>query len=1029
MSLMQQSRVSRGEVLSAGGSDISDDYGELDGNGFPKLLRGDDVGNDLGNPSIFSEGQNVSPLAEAAVTQLYRRTMAHDASHFLKYPDRVGIASSAQDVAAIFADLRKDGGYVTFRSGGTSLNGQGITDGLLLDTRASFKAAVPLDEGTRIWTEPGVTIRHLNTVLSRYGRRMGPDPASEIAATVGGVIANNASGMSCGTKHNCYAMLESLEFVLPSGTIINTAIEGASASFRDREPTLHAVLIELRDRLLSRPDLREEIRRQFSMKNTMGYGLNAFLDFYDPLDIFAHLLIGSEGTLAFVSEAIFRTLPIRGHIATALWIFPDVARAAHAIPELVASGASALELMDSRSLTVAQAFDGAPDVVTAIPIVDHAALLVEYQADNEEELDRMTLRANTIATSIGVNSSFTSDPAIRSALWSVRKGLYATVAGARKPGVTALLEDIAVPVPKLAGTVSQLSTLLEQFGYTNAVIFGHAKDGNLHFMLADDFGNEGGKERLEQFTEQLVDMVLEAGGTLKAEHGTGRAMAPFVERQYGPELYEVMVEIKRATDPHGILNPGVIISDDPTAHISDFKVTPQVDPLFNRCVECGYCEPACPSKQLTLTPRTRIVAQREIALARERGDLEVAAELELAFQYAGRETCAVDGMCLPSCPVAINTGDLVRHERRVEAHAPWTTIWSLAAHGWGAVTAGARVALTTAKMLPPGLVEGTTRVLRRILGPDHMPLWTSDLPAGGKPRKRIAQQYLRSSAAQSESSDGDRRGRGAFSSPLSSRIPVALYVPSCLNAMFASAPVEESAKEPGRAAYARPNTQQDFQFLCEQAGIRILIPRGINSLCCGTPWSSKGISEGYETMQEKVMTTLRRASGNGQVPIVCDNSSCTEGFVKILKDEGLEVIDAPVFLRDWVVPRLSDRLKARVTADRWDRIVLHPTCSTTHLGSTNAVKDLAGAIGAEVVVPDSWGCCAFAGDRGMLHPELTASATKAEAAEVDALTRSDTGSELYVSSNRTCEIGMTRATDMEYVSVISAVAARVRSKV
>lgn len=929
-----------------------------------------------------------------AVAELYLRTMAHDASHFLLYPEEVRQVDSAEAMAGLFSEVAEKRRHLTFRSGGTSLNGQAQSDSVLVDTRSGFKASLVRDGGERVWCEPGVTIRFLNNVLRRYGRQMGPDPASEIAATVGGVLANNASGMSCGTERNSYRMLDSLEFVLPSGTTINTADEGANATFASKEPHLYAEILALRDELRARPDLVDEVRRQFSMKNTMGYGLNALLDFDDPAEIFAHLLVGSEGTLAFVSQMVFHTAPTRGHVATALWVFDDVYRAAEAIPELVRSGASALELMDSRSLKVAQAFESVPEAVSEIAIADHAALLVEYQSDSASGLEALVSRGEAIGSQLSVPTDFTSDPQVRAALWSVRKGLYATVAGARDPGVTALLEDVVVPVENLAKTVSELSELLGKFGYQDAVIFGHAKDGNLHFMVTDDFSTLAGKKRLKEFTEGLVQLVLRNGGSLKAEHGTGRAMAPFVERQYGSELYDMMVRIKRAADPLGILNPGVLIADDPEAHLRHIKKTPSVNPLFDRCVECGYCEPSCPSRELTLTPRTRIVAERETAMAKERGDFYLASALDEAYQYAGVDTCAVDGMCSVACPLDINTGDLVRQERAERADAPTQALWSLAASHWSLVTRLAGLALSVAKLLPPVLVTGATRALRAILGDGTVPLWTPDLPRGGKRRSRTA------------------RGLPAR---WKANTVEAVYVPSCLNTMFEAAPLPwKNGKS------IKVSTQEDFQYLCGRVGVHLVVPDDIDSLCCGTPWSSKGVTRGYRDMRERVRRAMAVATRGGQLPIVCDNSSCTEGLVKMLREDGYEVIDSPVFLRDVVVPNLPKR-----SGRKWRAVVIHPTCSTTHLGSTQAVEDVAKQVAREARTPPNWGCCGFAGDRGMLYPQLTQSATKTEAEEVRDLPGGREG-DLHVSSNRTCEIGMTRATDEEYVSLISAVAATVK---
>ncbi|MFT0762206.1 FAD-binding and (Fe-S)-binding domain-containing protein [Actinomyces sp. F1_1611] len=902
-----------------------------------------------------------------AAQELYRRVWAHDASHFLVTPREVRQVDSAAQMAELFREARRRHLPVTFRSGGTSLNGQAQSEGILVDTRAAFKAVVPLDRGHRVWVQPGVTIRQVNRALARHGRKMGPDPASEIAATVGGVLANNASGMLCGTDQNSYRLIESLEVVLPSGTILNTADPGAADKLAELEPNLVDTLTRLRDQLWARPDLVAEVRRQFSQKNTMGYSLNAFLDYSEPLDLLVHLLVGSEGTLGLVSEAVYRTVPVRPHAATALWLFPDVHRAAEAIAPLVGTGVAALELMDARALAVAQNLPHPPAELVGLDLKEQAALLVEYQEESEADLAEALVRAQTVPAA----PSFTTDSAVRAHLWAVRKGLYASVAGASSERT--LLEDIAVPVPALADTTRDLSNLLERFDYRDAVIFGHAKDGNLHFMLSDDFGSDRGRQRLEAFTEELVELVLSRGGALKAEHGTGRAMAPFVERQYGPELYRIMRDLKSAFDPDQLCNPGVILTDDPHLHLRSLKETPAVNPLVDRCVECGYCEPSCPSHQLTLTPRTRIVAEREIALARQRGDRVGAKQLEQAFEYAAVDTCAVDGLCEVACPLDINTGDLVREQRRQRSPRWFRVMWALAARHWSAVTVGAALALSVAQRLPASMVTGITRMLRAIVGPDRVPLWTADLPGGGRRRSKVARYH---------------RNTGPVE---------AVYLPSCLNAMFAPAPLDGSSG----------NTQLDFQLLCEQAGVTLRFPPGLDRLCCATPWTSKGQSA--DRIRSQVRAALEVATEGGRLPVVCDNSSCTEGLVKFA--DGYRVLDAPVFLRDVILPRLPAG-QLRVA---WHQAALHPTCSTTHLGSTEAVRQVAQQVVGQARVPDDWGCCGFAGDRGMLHPELTAAATEPEAADVQ-------GVDLRISTNRTCEIGMTRATGQEYVALISAVA-------
>ncbi|MGW2684922.1 FAD-binding and (Fe-S)-binding domain-containing protein [Streptomyces sp. NPDC001414] len=910
-------------------------------------------------------------------TELPRRVAAaHDASPYLFTPQAVVRAASAAEVGALMAGARGAGLPVTLRSGGTSLAGQAGGDGILVDVRSHWRTATVLDDGLRIRLQPGLTVRQANARLARFGRRLGPDPASESACTIGGLVANNSSGMNCGTQDNAYRTMESLQFVLPSGTVVDTAAPDADAALRAREPELHAGLLRLRDRVRDSAASRATVERLFAMKNTMGYGLNSLLDHSDPADILAHLMIGSEGTLGFVGEAVFRTVPLLPHTATGLLVLPGLAEATDALPALLAAGARTAELLDAASLRVAQQSPDPVDEVRGLRVDRHAALLVEFAEDSAEALEERVAAAQPVLDRLPAvtGTSLVRDPRVRARLWHLRKGLYTAVAGARRPGTTALLEDIAVPMDRLTRTCEGLIGLFDRHGYQDAVIFGHARDGNLHFMLTQDFDSAPEIDRYARFTDAMVDLVLDAGGTLKAEHGTGRAMAPFVRRQYGDELHDVMREVKRLCDPHGVLNPGVLLEDDPAAHLSSLKSVPEVDPAVDACVECGYCEPVCPTADATTTPRQRIALQREIALATAAGDDDRRRALEADYAYAAVDSCAADSLCVTACPVTIDTGAVMKRLRAERHTATAQRAGNATARHWGTAVKGVRAALNTAHVLPAPALRAATGAVRRLGAGELVPPWADDIPRGGQARP----------------------------APRHPAQPSAVFFAACIGSVFAA----EGATGGASAAFLR---------LCERAGVQVTVPDELPGLCCGTPWQSKGYTDGHRTMAARTLEALWRASDQGRLPVVCDASSCTHGLEQLpdvlaepdrARFAALRFVDSVVFTAEHLLPALPE--PRRLTS-----LALHPTSSTVHLGIDGALRTVAAAVSDAVTVPDTWGCCAFAGDRGLLHPEITASATAAQAAEINSGTY-----DAYASCNRTCEMGMTRATGRPYRHVL-----------
>jgi D-lactate dehydrogenase len=925
----------------------------------------------------------------ARATDLVR--YASDASPYRRFPQAVVMARDSADVAALLDHARRTGTPLTFRAGGTSLNGQSQTDGILVDVRRHWRGVTVEDDGARARVRPGTVLGHVNRVLGPLHRRLGPDPASTDIATVGGVIANNSGGMRCGTTKDSYSTVRELTFVLPSGTVIDTGAPGAAEEFARREPELATGLEQIRDEIRADTELTERIRRKFQIKNTTGYRLCAFLDADEPLEIFRRLLVGSEGTLGFIAEAVFETVPVPARTTVSWLHFPGVDEASAPVPELVDAGARAVELMIAPALIAsAHSVPGRPEYWKELP-PESAALLVEFGAEDEAGLDAAEARAAEI---LGGHElirppAFTREAADIELYWNVREGMHGLLGKLRTPGAALIVEDVCVPPDRIAEAAKDLQALLGQHGFLPGVA-GHASAGNLHFMLTPVFAEASERERYEAFMAALVDLILgKYDGSLKAEHGTGINMAPFVEREWGEKATELMWRVKALADPDDVLSPGVVLSRDPDIHLRDLKTTPAIEDEADTCVECGFCEPVCPSRDLTTTPRQRIVLRRE--MVRQPAGSPVLEALLREYEYDGLETCAADGTCKLACPVGIDTGKFVKGLRERQHGARAERVALEAARRWALVERAARAGLragnAVADRLGPGAPAAATRALRAAAGAELVPTWPANMP---EPAPATLPATARAGAA-------------------------AVYLPACINRIFG-------------AAKGRPRgagLPEALVTVSERAGLPVWIPEDVAGSCCATPWSSKGYRAGNAHMANAVVDALWRWTGGGELPVVVDASSCTLGLLEDvpphLDDENarrhgeLEILDSIEWAHDRLLPRLT--VTRRVAS-----ATVHPPCSTRHLGLNGKLEALAGALADEVNVPVAATCCGFAGDRGLLHPELTAAATRDEAAELDGR-RFDA----HLCSNRTCEIGLQQATGADYASFVYLLEAATRA--
>jgi D-lactate dehydrogenase len=912
-----------------------------------------------------------------------RIAWASDASFYRLVPEAVVHATSVDEVRALFALSRARKLPLVFRSAGTSLSGQAITDGILVEVARGFRGLSVEEGGARIRLQPGVVGAHANRALRPFGRKIGPDPASIATCTIGGILSNNASGMCCGVAQNAYHTLDSLTFLLPSGTLVDTSKPDADETFREKEPTLWQGLLDLKDRLLADAGLSGRIRAKYRMKNTTGYSLNAFLDFARPVEILRHLLIGSEGTLAFIAEAVLNTVPDLPVRYTGLLLFPDLHAACAAIVPLREAGAAALEVMDRAALRSVEKDPEAPPSLRGLP-AEAAGLLAEFQAGSEGERGELEERAKDAISGLPLHEPplFTHDPAGQARLWRIRQGMFPSVGAVRKSGTTVIIEDVAFPVERLADAAVELNALFGKHGYADGIIFGHARDGNLHFVITQSFRDERAVGQYAWFMDDVVRLVVTRyDGALKAEHGTGRNMAPFVETEWGPEAWAVMARLKELADPDGLLNPGVVVSRDRRAHLAHLKALPTIEPEVDKCIECGFCEPLCPSRELTLTPRQRIVVRREIRRLEETtGDRRLLAGLERDLPYDVLDTCAADGLCATACPVRIDTGQLTkrlradRHSRAGRTAA--AAVASRLAAAEAVLRAGLRAGHAVSALFGTRAMTAVTRAWGLLAG-NPSPVWSAEMP-------RAAKRPLPKTPA-----EGAR----------------AVYFPSCISRTMGALPGEPSDLSLADAVVA----------VAGRAGVPVLVPDDVDGTCCGVPFSSKGYVEAHALAAARAVERLYRWSDGGRLPVFVDTSPCTLGLREArssLSEEtrtrfdALTILDVVEFVHDTLLPELS-------VAAREPSAVLHPVCSVTKMGLTAKLEAVARACAESVVVPPDAGCCGFAGDRGLLVPELTAAATRIEAAEARAA-----GAAGYWSSSRTCEIGMTRATGTIYRSIV-----------
>ncbi|WP_314915956.1 FAD-binding and (Fe-S)-binding domain-containing protein [Pseudomonas helleri] len=921
-------------------------------------------------PATFTrDAERLIPHDRRFTDPLSTLAFGTDASFYRLIPQLVIRVESEDEVVELLNLARRDQVPVTFRAAGTSLSGQAISDSVLIVLGDNWNGKVIREQGAQIRLQPGVIGAQANAWLAPFGRKIGPDPASINACKIGGIVANNASGMCCGTAQNTYHTLAGIRVVLADGTRVDTEDAANIAAFRQSHGPLLDQLATLARETRANAELAAKIRHKYRLKNTTGLSLNALVDFDDPLDILSHLLVGSEGTLGFISSVTYDTVIDHPNKASALIVFPDVETCCNAVTVLKSQPVSAVELLDRRSLRSVQDKPGMPAFVKELS-ANACALLIESRAASQTLLHEQLAQIMASLADFAVEKQvdFTENPGENAKLWAIRKDTFPAVGAVRKTGTTVIIEDVTFPVEQLAIGVNRLIELFDKHHYDEAILFGHALEGNLHFVFTQGFNNPEEVARYQAFMDDVAQLIaVEFGGSLKAEHGTGRNMAPFVELEWGSDAYQLMWALKRLLDPQGILNPDVVLSEDPHIHLKNLKPMPAADEIVDKCIECGFCEPVCPSKGLTLSPRQRIVIWRDIQ-ARKRAGVDTR-ELEKAYAYQGIDTCAATGLCAQRCPVGINTGELVKKLRARSANHLKAA--DLLGNHFATTLQGARFTLHVANgarilLGAPRLGKISAALTKASKG--RVPLWTNAMP---QPERAVR-----------------------FSPPVKDARPRVVYLAACVSRVM------------GPAAGDKEQTSllDKTRNLLEKAGYQVVFPENMDSLCCGQPFASKGYNEQAEHKRQELIGALLHASRGGVDPIYCDTSPCTLRLVQDLGETRLDLYDPVRFIRTHLVDKLN-------FTPQTAPIAVHVTCSTQHLGESQALIDIARLCSTDVVIPEGIHCCGFAGDKGFTTPELNAHSLRTLK---DAVQHCSEG----ISTSRTCEIGLSQHGGIDYHGLV-----------
>jgi len=900
---------------------------------------------------------------------LLRYAYGIDASCYSYLPKVVVKAHNEAEVVQLVLLANRCGTPVTFRAAGSSLSGQSSSEDVLIVANDGFKDVTVLEDGNAIRLACGVIGIDANDALAKYGKKIGPDPATLATALVGGILNNNSSGMCCGTAQNSYQTIRSLRVVLADGTVLDTGNEASVKSFLQTHKDLVDELLGLREHIMEDNELVDLIRRKYKIKNTTGYSINTLVDFHDIVDILNHIFIGSEGTLGFVSEVTYNCVEDVKHKGCGLLFFEKLSDASRAVVALANMGREkviAAEMMDYLSLKSVQQLPEVPSFVRDVP-EGTSCILFQSESNDPDILEKNLAYIKEELKDIptAIPSLYSKDAEEYNSWWMIRKGLLPIAAGLRRPGTTVITEDVCFKIDDFTDGIEMITELFHKYDFVDSgIIFGHALSGNVHFIITPNFNEQKEMDNFAGLVKEMAERVAGVEGSIKAEHGTGRMVAPFVELEWGKKAYAVNRRIKEIFDPQGLLNPDVIITDDPDVYKKNLKAMSDIDPLFNMCMECGFCEKHCPSRNLTLTPRQRISLLREEKRLLKEGNLAMAEELKKGYEYYGVDTCAACSMCSQLCPLGIDTAQIAISMRKIDPAG--RNLAKAIYNNFNTTIKAAKVGVTL------GGVAGkvATKTLLAKISEDAHKL-TGLTPYVPKTMPKANTYTLRTKRKPNYQKN-------------------VVYFSTCANRAFRQNQGYDDTR----------SLQQVFESLCDKAGYNVIYPPHIENLCCGLSF------ENYEEIDKKALAdlteALTKASEGGIYPIVIDHSACFNHAFRHI--QGLKILDISEFLYT-LLPSLDVK-----KCD--ESVIVHKQCKIKTVGKQQYIENLARACTDKVFNIKSFACDGFAGQKGFFTPELNKCATKDLAAEIKSY-----GCTLGVSSSSTCEIGLGENGGIPFVSI------------